>query len=1242
MRRWVVLFVTSVAACGGRTEPGLNRKADAPVGPCPDTHPCSTEHCSLVVPAGALPVGAGASIIEHEGPESLKTEAIAPFVCEISVTAPPITPIDLTIVSGANVPPQAVIFQLEGAGATAVGSSTPAGDRVQALVGGAGVYGVTLRPSPWKLTTTFSDDPLTSDDPPSLLRNLSLNPITAAFFDGDHLFVGNGPRVLAYDGIPDSPVVLPSFVLGAPDLDHIPSGVTSSTLDGGVGAIWSNRQRLVVATGNRVLIWNSVPRASFAPADLVLGQQDFASNGANVGGVSASTLSTPTGLDSDGHRLVVADMRNNRVLIWSPFPTSIGEPASAVLGQPTFEASAAGLFYQAWGVRLAGKGAYVASFFTGTFHFESLATNAMPDFFPYANSGATRVEQNALTHASGVALLPDGALGYFDPVGGRVAVQRAPTSQSAPMDFALGQVDPTRASISSPCGASFHANARTLVDSNGVVLVPDGGRLLVYRRSPSYGFQPADFVLGQSGPSANETGADYRRMSGKTLAHPADVAVHGTTIAIADRANNRVLLFKTPLPTGGAPAPVAILGQTDEHAFLANGGSPVPNALTLSGPAGVALDDQHLYVSDAENHRVLVWSPIPSGNAVPATFVLGQSTFFDRLPNHGNGDDNGDGFSDADARGLFFPQGLASNGAQLFVVDRANHRVLSWEVSALKNGKAADRVLGQEDFQESRANHGEGAFAPRLDGFNLPTGATIAGDSLWIADTENNRVVEWRNASSVPTAASVVGQVDGATIANPNYWWSDSPNVGQAQTVAATASTLLRPRSVVRDENALYVSELDGNRVHVFRANGASWEPLGQIGQPNATTNIPNSIGIGAGALSAPSGMAFDGRTLFVADDANHRVLGFSLAGATVPVTASLLLGQPTFVSFGFNHSSATTTAGGATRPHGIALSNQELFVAESSRSRVLVHEIPLVPGRAPTRILGQIDESGSLPNAGGEPSAATLNGAQGVYADDTRVVVADTLNHRVLIYPRSDSVATVVLGQASFSAVARNRNGSTNAASLSSPSGVWVDGERLYVADTGNHRVLVWNSVPTESGVPADLVLGQNDFTSGQVNQGRGAASASTAALPAAVLVAGGKVFIADSGNNRVLVFDAATLSSSVAAENALGQSSMTDRTASSDINNATRLSGPVALATDGLNLFVSDRDANRILSFDLASLATGVEARALYNANNGLVAAGPAGLAVERIPLFTSRLYVADKNNDRVLVLEPVSRLR
>ncbi len=100
-------------------------------------------------------------------------------------------------------------------------------------------------------------------------------------------------------------------------------------------------------------------------------------------------------------------------------------------------------------------------------------------------------------------------------------------------------------------------------------------------------------------------------------------------------------------------------------------------------------------------------------------------------------------------------------------------------------------------------------------------------------------------------------------------------------------------------------------------------------------------------------------------------------------------------------------------------------------------------------------------------------------------------------------------------------------ARSLFRPNSVAVDTSAdppiLYVADTGNHRVLAWRDATlSQMARPADLVIGQRDFDSSaplNITAAQGFTSALWA--PTSVAVDGeGNLFVADAGNNRVLRF--------------------------------------------------------------------------------------------------------------------------
>ena len=65
-------------------------------------------------------------------------------------------------------------------------------------------------------------------------------------------------------------------------------------------------------------------------------------------------------------------------------------------------------------------------------------------------------------------------------------------------------------------------------------------------------------------------------------------------------------------------------------------------------------------------------------------------------------------------------------------------------------------------------------------------------------------------------------------------------------------------------------------------------------------------------------------------------------------------------------------------------------------------------------------------------------------------------------------------------------------------PRGVFLNDEYLVVADSGNHRVLIWKGLPVADHQPADVVLGQPDFTSEGPNADRRGKPVSRAGPPA------------------------------------------------------------------------------------------------------------------------------------------------
>lgn len=162
-------------------------------------------------------------------------------------------------------------------------------------------------------------------------------------------------------------------------------------------------------------------------------------------------------------------------------------------------------------------------------------------------------------------------------------------------------------------------------------------------------------------------------------------------------------------------------------------------------------------------------------------------------------------------------------------------------------------------------------------------------------------------------------------------------------------------------------------------------------------------------------------------------------------------------------------------------------------------------------------------------PSASSMFGPRGVCAaPDGSLWVSDTGHHRVLGWlrtPTADNTpADILLGQPAFDREGRNARGNAGRDSMNVPTGITacgVDGAGLAVADAWNHRVLIWHRRPTRSHQPPDMVLGQADFDAGESNRGHDRPTASTLFWPYCVSWDGARLWVADTGNRRVLMWN-------------------------------------------------------------------------------------------------------------------------
>jgi hypothetical protein len=397
--------------------------------------------------------------------------------------------------------------------------------------------------------------------------------------------------------------------------------------------------------------------------------------------------------------------------------------------------------------------------------------------------------------------------------------------------------------------------------------------------------------------------------------------------------------------------------------------------------------------------------------------------------------------------------------------------------------------------------------------------------------------------------------------------------------------------------------DLAGNALATLKASYAvnpafdNFQPAAAvIGQSDFASKLGNQGAAvpGANTLNFAYGSpaVTEGGKLFIADYSNNRVLGYNSVPTASNANADFVLGQPDFTTAAF-----ATNHGSHGGPVQLITAGGKLIVADYDSNRVVIYDsIPTSGAAVQSVVVGQPDFTSS----GNACDASTLSNPETVaVTPGGKLIVTDSSHHRVLIWnavpTANGQPADVVLGQGDFTHCIWNDNdqdgvneAAPTARTLNFPNGVWTDGARLVISDESNNRVLVWNQIPTTNFQPADIVLGQPDFTSRATNAG--GIGARTMNDPFGGVASDGvQLAITDSGNHRVLIWTTFPTSSFQPADIVLGQNAFNHGTANDDnqdaISDVTASARTLRYPSGALfyrdKLMVTDSDNSRVLIF-------------------------------------------------------------
>ncbi|WP_224372453.1 hypothetical protein [Hyalangium versicolor] len=341
----------------------------------------------------------------------------------------------------------------------------------------------------------------------------------------------------------------------------------------------------------------------------------------------------------------------------------------------------------------------------------------------------------------------------------------------------------------------------------------------------------------------------------------------------------------------------------------------------------------------------------------------------------------------------------------------------------------------------------------------------------------------------------------------------------------------------------LYIPDSGNNRILGYNALPTQNDQSADffVGQIDRYTHSQSA---GPKGLSAPLDIALEGQEMVVADRGNNRIAIYNKPPEQTFSPVNLVIGQPDYINI-----SPRCDARSVVNPAGVALTPEKLIVPDAGNNRLLIwNKHPDALNEEADLVLGQPDlitcnrdystgDGTTTPPPANPPSATTFNRPQGIWTDGVRLVVADTGNHRVLIWnslPSSGSQPPdVVLGQPDFTSNTHD----TTRTGMSSPTNVTSTGVQLAVSDWGNHRVLIWNQFPTTNGALPDAVLGQADFTSNYVGEpvtcpenpspedplcvAGNRPNARTLHSPTGLLMLPPYLLVADTDNHRVLIYE-------------------------------------------------------------------------------------------------------------------------
>jgi len=293
-----------------------------------------------------------------------------------------------------------------------------------------------------------------------------------------------------------------------------------------------------------------------------------------------------------------------------------------------------------------------------------------------------------------------------------------------------------------------------------------------------------------------------------------------------------------------------------------------------------------------------------------------------------------------------YPQGITTDGTNLYVADTSNHLIRKIVIST-----GAVTTLAGTGSSGSTDNS-TGTSASFFD----PREITTDGTNLYVADTKNNLIRKIVISTGAVTTLAGTGSIGSAN-------------------GTGTSASFYYPQGITTDGTNLYVAE-EGN--HLIRKIVIS---TGVVTTVAGTGSSGSANGTGTSAsFQFPGGITTDGTNLYVGDYMNDLIRQIVISTGVVTTVAG---------TGSSGSANGTGTSASFQNPKGVTTDGTNLYVADMFNH--LIRKIVISTG-AVTTVAG----TGSQGSADGTGTSASFYRPTGITTDGTNLYVADYVNNLI------------------------------------------------------------------------------------------------------------------------------------------------------------------------------------------------------------------------------------------------------